>query len=104
MGQKKAYTLLDGVTVAGASTAQYIGNYQKGVYVEVHTTAGVPAFTIQIQYKNPKGVWQPYHEEVVDASTDDPLIVTLKEFPWAFVRVEITAYTTGTVDAFLYAV
>jgi len=104
MGQKTAYELLSGATSAAAGTAINIGGFQKAVYIEVKTTAGTPAFTIQLQYKNYLGNYEVFHEEVIDGTTDDPFIVVLKEFPWSDIRAEITAYTSGTVSAWAYVV
>lgn len=105
MGTKNQKTLLSGVTSTGAGTAHNIGQYQKSVAVEVKTTAGTPAFTIQLQYYNSElATWMAFHSEAVTGSTDDPLIVKLDNYPWSTIRAEITAYTTGTVSAYAYII
>ena len=104
MGQKRVFDLLDGATSTGAGTSVNIAGYQKAVYAEINTTAGTPDFTIQLQYKNELGSYVPYHEEVITASTDNPLVVVLKDFPWSDIRAEITAYTSGTISAWAYCI
>lgn len=104
MGTKNVKTLLSGATSTGAGTGVNIGQYQKGVIVEVKTTAGTPAFTIELQYKDALGNWEPWHSEAVTSGTNDPLNVQLEPYPWAEIRAEITAYTSGTVSAFAYII
>jgi hypothetical protein len=104
MGSKNTRELLSGATATGAGTPHNIGQYQKAMMVEVKTTAGTPAFTIQLQYKDELGNWEAWHEEVVSVSTDDPLNVQLESYPWHDIRAEITAYTSGTVSAYAYLI
>ncbi len=100
MGQKKAYTLLDGVTATGASSEIEVGNYQKSIVFHIKG-ASTPNAVVAIQIEDPDGDWESIDSQTITAATT---FIQLDNQPFKKFRANITSYTTGTFDVFAYVV
>lgn len=93
MGQKKSYTLLDGVTGNATGDSIHIGQYQKAIIATVEAE-GTPSFTIQLQYRTSRGTWVDFHNEAITSASKT---VSAPDFPWHSVRAVVSGYASGTV-------